>query len=345
MTNNNTPHQGQTTGPACVYTALFGGYEALNEQPVRHESDLRFICFTDDPTLKSETWDIVLVDPIFPMDPVRSQRVYKMLPDRYLPEYGASLYIDNSVVLKKPPEVMLRQQLSESDFVLPSHSYRQTVLDEFLEVVRLGLDDANRVFEQLNQYALIAPAVLEEKPHWCGMLFRRHGNPQVRETMNLWLSHVYRYSRRDQLSFNFCCDATGFAPGRLSLDNYNSDFHEWPVHSGRDRSRERSSLPASLVPIQLQLRRETRLHQETRELLRSETEFHQHARDLLGKEITAHKRTQELLMDETASHAGTRENLDQITSSLSWRWTEPLRKALHATTQGSEAFKRLIGRG
>ncbi len=342
---NNMPHQGQTTELACVYTALFGEYEALNEQPIRQESDLRFICFTDDSSLKSETWDIVLVDPIFPMDPSRSQRVYKMLPDRFLPEYGASLYIDNSVVLKKPPEVMLRQQLSDCDFALPSHSYRQTLLDEFLEVVRLGLDDPNRVFEQLNHYALIAPAVLEEIPYWCGMLFRRHGNLELQETLSLWLSHVYRYSRRDQLSFNFCCSATGCAPKRLLLDNYNSEFHEWPVHSGRDRSKERRSMPASLVPIQLQLSRETRLHQETRELLLNETESHQHTRELLSDEIRVHKQTQELLMEETASHAGTRENLDQVMNSLSWRWTEPLRRALYAAAQGSDAFRRLMRRG
>lgn len=49
-----------------VYTALLGRYEELNEQPTALNTDIPFICFTDDPNLVSETWQIHLVDPLFP---------------------------------------------------------------------------------------------------------------------------------------------------------------------------------------------------------------------------------------------------------------------------------------
>lgn len=337
-------HERQFPEAACVYTALFGDYERLNEQPVRHQSHLPFICFTDDSSLRSDTWDIVLVAPTFPMDPARSQRVYKMLPHQFLPQYSVSLYIDNSVVLRKPPDAMLAEHLSDCDFALPSHSFRKTVLDEFIEVARLGLDDPSRVFEQLNHYALTAPAVLEEVPYWCGMLFRRHGNPDLQKTLNLWLSHVYRYSRRDQLSLAFCCNATGFSPKRLLLDNYNSEFHEWPIAVGREQLREEGPVPVSLVPIQLQLSLETRSHQETRELLSKEREAHRQTRELLEEEIRLHRLTQDLLDKEIASHNSTREHLQQVMSSLSWQMTEPVRRILHTTTRISGAIQGLLRR-
>jgi len=62
---------------SCVYTALIGNYEKLNEQPVARQSGIPFICLTDDPKLSSETWRIVQVSPLFRADPVRSQRLLK----------------------------------------------------------------------------------------------------------------------------------------------------------------------------------------------------------------------------------------------------------------------------
>lgn len=208
------------TETACVYTALFGDYEALNEQPVRRNSHLQFICFTNDPGLKSDSWEIVQAEPLFSMDPIRSQRQYKMLPHRFLPEYSVSLYIDN----------------------------------------------------------------------------------------------------------------------------YNSDFHEWPIHQGRDRSRGIRSISASLVPAHLQLRHEVQAHHDTRQLLSQETEARGHVQELLSQEVGAHKRTLELLNDEIVSHACTRATLAEVMGSMSWRMTEPLRKLLYATTWSRGAIRWLLRR-
>ncbi|WP_439501354.1 hypothetical protein [Aminobacter ciceronei] len=54
----------------CVCTVLVGGYEHLNEQPVASRSQLPFICLTDDPALRSESWDCRVVEPLFPQDPI-----------------------------------------------------------------------------------------------------------------------------------------------------------------------------------------------------------------------------------------------------------------------------------
>ena len=76
---------------AAVYTALLGGYERLNDDQPR-DSDLPFICFTDDPRLRSTTWDVRLVEPAFPLDLVRSQRDIKLRGHASLEEFSETLY-------------------------------------------------------------------------------------------------------------------------------------------------------------------------------------------------------------------------------------------------------------
>ena len=221
----------------CVYTCLTGGYEPLNEQSVARDSQIPFLCMTDDPRLRSETWQIIPVQPLFPMDPIRSQRMLKILPHLLLPDFDfeASLYIDNSVVLLRRPEDVFDRYFSSTEFALPTHSFRDTVLDEFLEVVRLGFDDTRRVFEQLNHLALTDLHVLRKRPYWTGVLLRRHCAVAVQRALKLWAMHVQRYSRRDQLSVNLAFDRSGLEPRRIEIDNFRSWFHEWPCVTGRDR--------------------------------------------------------------------------------------------------------------
>ena len=212
----------------CVYTVLTGGYEELNEQPVAEASRIPFVCLTDDARLRSRTWQVRLVPTLFPADPVRSQRALKLRPHEYLPEFDGSLYIDNSVLLKEPPESLVEQFLPVPGFCLPAHSFRKTVIDEFVEVARDGLDDRRRILEQLYHTALEAPGVLREKPYWNGLMLRDHRDPAVRKALDLWFALVLRYSRRDQLSANLAFRRAGMTPQVLLIDNHESRFHSWP---------------------------------------------------------------------------------------------------------------------
>ena len=94
------------------------------------------------------------------------------------------------MILTQAPEVLLDEFLSDCDFALPWHSFRDSVADEFLEVLRLGLDDGPRLVEQLNHYSMTTPGVLSQRPYWSAILFRRHGVRELQRAMRIWLSHV-----------------------------------------------------------------------------------------------------------------------------------------------------------
>ena len=213
----------------CVYTAVFGKYDGLMDQPVATDSETEFVCFTDDPELTSDTWTIRVIPPAFAEDSVRSARLLKILGHESLDTYDATLWIDASVLLRMDPDVILAHWLTDSaEIALAHHSYREQLVDEFDEIIRLNYDDRARVYEQLTDYAMAYPEALSARPLWTGMLARRN-TPAVHETMRTWANHVLRYSRRDQLSVLVALREGKADYVALDLDNFDAPTHRWPV--------------------------------------------------------------------------------------------------------------------
>jgi hypothetical protein len=225
-----------------VYTALFGGYENLTEQPASSISTIRWICFTDNPNLTSDTWEIRVVEPQFPLDVVRSARMIKILGHPELDQFDETLWIDNRVTLKAAPEALLDEWLASSDLAMFEHSYRDRLVDEFYAITQAGYDDPSRVYEQLIHYAEVCPAVLDAKPIWTALVARRH-TADVAGAMRTWADHVLRYSRRDQLSVISGIEALGSAFNAVSGDNWESEWHTW-AHPSKDKSLGRQTAGA-----------------------------------------------------------------------------------------------------
>lgn len=215
-----------------VYTALIGGYEDLVEQPVAADSETPFVCFTDDASLTSRTWEIRQIKTVFPGDPVRSARAVKICGNEYVDRFDESLWIDNTVQLRVDPTVILDEWLREADFSLPQHSFRRQVIDEFELIVRFEGDDRTRVMEQLAHYTEQLPDLLLRPVLWTAILARRK-SPLVETTMRIWLDHVFRYSRRDQLSIVHAIASSGIPFKMIPLDNHDSNLHSWPHQTRR----------------------------------------------------------------------------------------------------------------
>ena len=109
--------------------------------------------------------------------------------------------------------------VQDDDVAFPSHSFRSSVLDEFLVVLDDELDDPSRILEQLEHYARTRPEVLERRPFWNAIIARRW-SPLVEAAMTVWWEHVLWYSRRYQLSLIHVLDSVGFVPHRVEIDNF-----------------------------------------------------------------------------------------------------------------------------
>jgi hypothetical protein len=291
----------------CVYTGLFGNYEQLNEQIVQRNSNIDFICFTDDKDLTSESWKIMHTAPVFPLDPIRSARFVKIAAHRYLPTYETSLYIDNTVSLRLPPEEIFDNFLSnEFDLYCVKHSYRETVLDEFEEVIKLNLDKFATIIEQFNVYSMIDPEMFSTIPYWSGFLIRNHNKENIIDVMEDWLAQVLRYSRRDQLSLNYVIRRHNIKVKELELDNVLSKYHCWPLSIRHGSGKIKNSLINAL---------ENSFRVETLE-------------NQINKVIEENEILKNQLEECVKKNSKLSQKVMYYSQSNSWRYTRPLRKLM-----------------
>lgn len=215
-----------------VYTVVLGDYEDLNEIVIPKEEGIDYICLTDDPNLESTTWEVKLITPEFPGDSVRSQRLLKILGHSFLEKYSETLYVDNSVLLKRPASEFIDFLLEKAAIAIPLHSFRHTVDDEFIEVMNSLLDSPERLEEQLSHYKTSYPDSLALKPFWTAIIARRQSS-EIKRFSEIWANQVLRYSRRDQLSVRIAQAMADIDIREIPLDNWNSTWHEWPILTNR----------------------------------------------------------------------------------------------------------------
>jgi hypothetical protein len=146
-----------------VYTCLFGYSEAFNDYA--YEADgIDFICFTDNPHLTSESWQIRCT-PRGLLDAPRASKGIKHLPHRYLQSYRESLYIDNTMHLKTAPRELFDDLLpaAGSPWTVFRHPWRQCIYDEATEVIRIDYDCGRRRLVSTNFTILTAGSDLIQR--------------------------------------------------------------------------------------------------------------------------------------------------------------------------------------
>ena len=322
-----------------VYTVLIGGYDPIHPQPVAEGSGVDFICFTDNPSIEAQGWQLVEVEPMLDGDPVRSQRMLKILGHEQLAEYDRSLYIDNTIELRKHPSELLDHLLEGRELGLFVHSFRERLIHEFDEVVRLNYDDAPRVHEQLWTYSQFAAEVLEQQPLWTAILARKQG-AAVDRFNETWAREVLRYSRRDQLSVLYALSRTGLEFSSPEADNFESEWHKWSTSPERRVAQGKSSAmpPGPLLTEALRSKGEaesavarmSELEDERAALEARIGSLSAELADVRGQLDTCEGRTA-LIRKDMGSARVEREELRNVvrdmTDSTSWKVTKPLRAA------------------
>lgn len=321
-----------------VYRAIIGGYEQLREEDVAHDSEASFICFTDDPDLTSRTWRMVLVEPRSPEDLTRSSRALKILGHRELDDYDETLWVDNTVALKEPPDGLFDEWLENADVAAPLHSYRASIAAEAEAVLDAGLDDFSRVYEQLTHYGNSDLEVARENPHWTGMLARRR-NDAVREAMLAWWEDVLRYSRRDQLSFVPAMRTSGVRVASVPLDNMDSQWHAWPRAEGRDLKRRGSGLREALRPPSARLGELQQALDESVETMSAAVAQREDVIAALGAELAQARDRSRATEDRLASAAEERDQLG-VRLAAAEAEAKQLRRSVKRKTRNLRRLRR-----
>lgn len=201
-----------------VFTAIFGAKDDLHDPKV-FSSDVDFICFTDQP-LRSRVWQVRRIPPPVPGDPTRSARRVKILAHEYLPDHDMSVWVDGNIFIIGDVRKKAESELSDAPMAVYDHARsREFPLRSLFEGAEYLIRTAHEGKRQEDP-ALVAAQMEAYKKEgypndngllWSCVMFRRHHDPKVVETMRLWWEEVQTKSNRDQMSFNYAAWKTGLS--------------------------------------------------------------------------------------------------------------------------------------
>ena len=196
-----------------VYTSIinpekpFGIHENYDrlKDPGVIEKGVDYICYTNNPKLKSNVYNIIQV-PLKFGDASRSSREMKILPHKYLSEYDISIYIDGSHGIRKGIRDFAIKKMKIADFVARKHDKRSCVYDEAKHLINIfdtnPKDNPEIIREHIKRY---------EKQKYpqnnglisTGVIIRKHNDTEIIKCMEEWWSTYMNGSRRDQLSLPY----------------------------------------------------------------------------------------------------------------------------------------------
>ena len=186
-----------------VYTAVFGGRDPIRLPPA--DADFDFFAFTDKP---HEDWRVIQVAHPVPGDVVRSARMVKILPIKYLPDYRYSLWIDGSIALKTGKlDGLVDEYLAGAEPLAAfRHPTRTCAYQEASVCLSARLDDMRLIMDQAKAYRESGFPEDMGLPE-ATVLLRDH--ERVEGFSANWWGEVSLWSRRDQISFPFAAWRTG----------------------------------------------------------------------------------------------------------------------------------------
>lgn len=183
-----------------VYTAIFGDYDTIKEPDYVHE-DVDYVCFTDNKNLKSDVFEIRLVDRIYD-NVTKNPRMLKVLSHLFLIDYDYSLWIDGSVKIRGLDfKNLIDGYLENASIALHKHHKRNCIYEEAKACIHHKKDDNNIINKQMKYYkregypkknALVETAQIIRKE-----------DEDVKKLNLYWWSLLDTFSIRDQLSFSF----------------------------------------------------------------------------------------------------------------------------------------------
>lgn len=205
-----------------VYTCITGGYDSVKNISTQNNTDIDFICFTDNPNndFKPSNWTFRNIpQDLIQLSKVKQQRLIKILPHKYLPEYDISLWIDGNIeIIGDVYEFIKQYDLNKYSLFTRKHPGRKCIYEEAKAVLNLKKDTKETVECQLCKYreqGFPPNFGLEET----NVILRNHKDVNCKMLCNMWAKEIVSGSHRDQLSFDYCRWKNDFKIGYLNAPN------------------------------------------------------------------------------------------------------------------------------
>lgn len=201
-----------------IFTVLTGGYDNLIDPLVISEG-WDYICFTDDPKIKSDVWKIIQIENENSLSAYKIARVYKLNPHKYLDKYDISIHIDcNARIiydLNKLEDEIINKNV---DINLAKHRHRNCLYQEAGACITFNRGNKQEILNQVEEYK--SKGMPENFGLYsCGFQYRNLKSERLEEFSNEWVNQILKYSVRDQISFPYVLWKIGNI--KINLLNWN----------------------------------------------------------------------------------------------------------------------------
>jgi hypothetical protein len=186
-----------------VLTSLFGSESDLRSLSMwEREYEVDYFAFLDRKHNDSLGWNQI-VSPDFTYDLTwsyrRNAKIYKILPNLFLPDYDVHVWVDSGQTVIKDPHLICEEYLKDSDIAVFKHSDRNCVYDEMQKVVELKMEHPPLIGQQRRYLESIK--FPEDQGLYELACFVRKNNNATHQMGLMWWEIICRFSSRDQISF------------------------------------------------------------------------------------------------------------------------------------------------
>ena len=213
-----------------VYTCISGSYDNLKEV-IEPEKNIEYICFTDQ-LIESKTWKIKKIPEILNnLEQTKKARCLKILPHLFLQEYETSVWVDGNIQVKRSIKKFINENL-KNNFAIAKHPDRICVYQESEAVKKLNKDMSLTVDSQIEFYKELG---YPEKNGMVqsGVIIRKHNEKHCIEICNAWWKEIIKWSKRDQLSFNYSIYNKNMIIDIFNPSIISSDYFDYWTHKGQ----------------------------------------------------------------------------------------------------------------
>ena len=216
------------TDPLIIYTAITGDYDDL-KSPIFIDSKVKYICFTNNPKLFSDKWEIRYVsDPS--LSNVQLARKIKTLPFEFMDIDTNLLWVDAKYSILSDLRKYISRYLRKSSILCFPHFVRNNVCDETIELLQLYPYMKEKLIMQTGKY-LLEGFKDDYGLYDTGCIYRDFSDEKVYIMMRQWWDNLKKYTHRDQVSFPYVCWKNAYMPDISDLFIEDNEYLRVTPHS------------------------------------------------------------------------------------------------------------------
>lgn len=229
----------------CVYTAIYGGYDELKEQP-EQTLDCDFLCFTDNPSMQAKGWEIVCAPGEIGMHPRIQAKYYKLMNHEFfapagrwrqffnrtanLRRYDITIWIDGSIKIKS--ETFVEEMigfLGKYGMAMFVHPVRSCIYDEEKVCRDILKYQGFPLREQVTSYRLRG----YPEQHGlmaAGIIARDMRKRKLHKINQEWWQENLHWTYQDQLSLPFVLWKNNYGYDPVNLNLWDNHLFELTAH-------------------------------------------------------------------------------------------------------------------